>query len=64
MFPPSPFRIEELTNCRGIVKPFAEVCLDKEEIEEAVKYIPRIVDPLVRVDYFIRVGYVFFFFCS
>merc|ERR1712137_1152682 len=36
--------------------PFAEVCLEKDEIEEAVKYIPRIADPLVRVDYFIRVG--------
>merc|ERR1711879_689379 len=31
--------------------PFAEVCLEKDELEEAVKYIPRISDPITRVEY-------------
>merc|ERR1712137_215560 len=36
--------------------PFAEVCLEKDEIEEAIKYIPRVAEPLTRVELFIRVG--------
>lgn len=36
--------------------PFAEVCLDADEITEAVKYIPNISDPITRLDFFIRVG--------
>lgn len=40
-------------------KPFANVCIDKNAIEEAIKYITRVVEPEERLMLFIRVGYDF-----
>jgi len=37
-------------------KPFAEICLESAQIAEAMKYIPKIPEPSVRCELYLRIG--------
>jgi len=38
-------------------EPFVEVCLEQKNQVEALKYIPKIQDPLARIQFFIQINY-------